>query len=140
LIIKFLGAAYLVWLGAQAIRRRKGFSVARSGSARATMSLPTAARQGFVVGFSNPKAFIIFASILPQFVERGGGQVPAQMLILGLLAFGIALVSDSVWAVVASGLAAWFNDSPKRGQLLGAIGGTSMIGLGLGVALTGDRS
>lgn len=140
LVIKFVGAAYLVWLGMQAIAHRKEFSVAKLSRGRGPMAPLTAARQGFVVGFSNPKAFIIFASVLPQFVDRGQGQVPVQMLILGLLAFGIGIVSDSVWAIIASQLRAWFMASPKRGELLGAVGGTSMIGLGVGVALTGEHA
>lgn len=138
LVIKFVGAAYLIWLGIQAIAHRKEFSVAKVGQERGSMSGFTAARQGFIVGFSNPKAFIIFASVLPQFVDRGEGQVPAQMLILGLLAFSIGIVSDSVWAIIASQMRTWFLASSKRGELLGAVGGSSMIALGVGVALTGE--
>ena len=137
--IKVVGAVYLVWLGIQAIRHRKDFSVARlDDKLGSSLPLFKAARQGFVVGVSNPKAFIIFASVLPQFIDRGQGQVQAQMMVLGLVAFTIGLVSDSVWAVIASQLRTWFNASPKRGELLGAVGGTSMIGLGVGVAVTGN--
>ena len=139
-VIKVVGAVYLVWLGIQAIRHRKDFSVARLDDKHGpSLPLFKAARQGFVVGVSNPKAFIIFASVLPQFIERGQGQVQAQMMVLGLVAFTIGLVSDSVWAVIASQLRTWFNASPKRGELLGAVGGTSMIGLGVGVAVTGNN-
>ena len=60
-----------------------------------------------------------------------------QMLLLGLLAFVIGLGSDSVWALLASRLRTWFNASPRRGEALGAAGGVSMIGLGVGIALTG---
>lgn len=135
--IKFVGAAYLVWLGIQAIRQRRKFSVARLDEGHSeALPLIRAARQGFVVGFSNPKAFIIFASILPQFIDRDHGQVQGQMMILGLIAFSIGLASDSLWAVIASQLRTWFNASPRRGELLGAVGGTSMIGLGLAVALS----
>lgn len=137
--IKVIGAAYLVWLGIQAIRHRKGFSVDRLDERHVTpLPLLTAARQGFAVGVSNPKAFNIFASVLPQFIDRGQGHVQTQMMILGFVAFTIALLSDSVWAVIASRLRTWFNASPNRGELLGAVGGTSMIGLGVGVAVTGN--
>lgn len=137
--IKVIGAGYLVWLGIQAIRHRKGFAVDRLDERHVTpLPLRTAARQGFAVGVSNPKAFIIFASVLPQFIDRGQGHVQAQMMILGLVAFTIGLLSDSVWAVIASRLRTWFNASPNRGELLGAVGGTSMIGLGVGVAVTGN--
>jgi len=75
--------------------------------------------------------------VLPQFVDRGHGHVQAQMLLLGLLAFGIGLASDSVWAVLASRLRSWFNASPRRGEAMGAVGGLSMIGLGVAIAVTG---
>lgn len=137
--IKIAGAAYLVWLGIQALRHRKDFSVDKIADYGASpLPLFKAARQGFVVGVSNPKAFIIFASVLPQFIDRDGGQVQAQMMILGLVAFTIGFVSDSLWAVIASQLRTWFNASPKRGEALGAVGGTSMIALGIGVVATGN--
>jgi threonine/homoserine/homoserine lactone efflux protein len=95
-------------------------------------------RQGFVVGVSNPKAFMIFAAVLPQFVDRGEGHVQVQMLLLGLLAFCIGLGSDSVWALLAARLRTWFDASPRRGEAMGAVGGMSMIGLGIGIAVTGQ--
>ena len=135
--LKLAGAAYLVHLGVQAIRHRHGIRVDDAGVAPAPLPLPRAARQGFVVGVSNPKAFMIFAAVLPQFVDRGAGHVQAQMLLLGLLAFVIGLVSDSVWAVLAARLRTWFNASPRRGEAMAATGGVSMIGLGVGLAATG---
>jgi threonine/homoserine/homoserine lactone efflux protein len=135
-VLKLLGAAYLVYLGAQAIRHRRGIRVADDAPVT-PLSRPRAVRQGFVVGVSNPKAFMIFAAVLPQFIDRGEGHVQTQMLMLGLLAFAIGLGSDSVWALLASRLRSWFNASPKRGEAMGAVGGVSMIGLGVGIALTG---
>jgi threonine/homoserine/homoserine lactone efflux protein len=136
-VLKLLGAAYLLYLGVQAIRHRRGFDVAGAGEPVAALSRARALRQGFLVGVSNPKAFMIFAAVLPQFIDQRQGHVPAQMLVLGLIAFGIALVSDSVWAVLASQLRQWFGASQRRGRAMGAVGGVSMIGLGLAVAVTG---
>jgi threonine/homoserine/homoserine lactone efflux protein len=96
-----------------------------------------ALRQGFVVGFTNPKAYVIFAVVMPEFVDRSRGQGSLQMLLLGLVAFVIGLCSDSLWAVLASQLRRWFNASPARGRGLGTVGGMSMIGLGLAVAVGG---
>ena len=135
-VLKLAGAAYLVWLGVQAFRHRHAFTV-RTGTPTEPPGRGRALRQGFVVGVSNPKAFMIFAAVLPQFVHRGEGHVQLQMLLLGLLAFVIGLASDSVWAVAASGLRQWFDASPRRGEAMGAVGGLSMIGLGVGIALTG---
>lgn len=134
--LKLGGAAYLVWLGIQAVRHRHGIEVT-SDDAGPALGGMRALRQGFVVGFTNPKAYVIFAAVLPQFVDRDRGQGSLQMLLLGLVAFVIGLCSDSVWALLASQLRRWFNASPSRGRTLGAVGGMSMIGLGLAVAVSG---
>ena len=80
-------------------------------------------RGGFVVGVTNPKMLIFLAAALPQFVDRGAGRVPLQMLFLGVLVAVIALVSDSVWALAAGTARAWFARSPRRIEVLGATRG-----------------
>jgi threonine/homoserine/homoserine lactone efflux protein len=138
-VLKLMGAAYLVWLGVQAFRRRKDFRMDVADGLRAgSLPVAKAVRQGFVVGVTNPKAFMILGAVLPQFVDRGEGQVQGQMLLLGLVAFAIGLVSDSVWALIASQLRLWFARSPRRGEAVGAVGGLSMIGLGVGLAVSGE--
>ena len=138
-VLKLAGAAYLVYLGVEAVRHRKQFLTQDQGaSAGKPMTWRRAIRQGYVVGVSNPKAYMILAAVLPQFVDRATGHVQLQLLLLGLLAFAIGLVSDSTWALVASQLRQWFVRSPRRGEAVGAVGGASMIGLGVGLALTGD--
>jgi threonine/homoserine/homoserine lactone efflux protein len=136
-VIKLVGAAYMIWLGVQALRHRRALHV-EPDKRRPAIGLGRAVRQGFVVGISNPKGFIMFAAVLPQFVDRGAGHVQLQMLLLGLLAFAIGMVSDSTWAIVASRLRSWFLSSAKRGEAMGAVGGLSMIGLGVGLAVTGE--
>lgn len=139
-ILKFAGAAYLVWLGVQAIRHRRAFSGGGTGAdGPPSLSWATVIRQGFVVGVSNPKAFMIIGAVLPQFIVRDSGHVQTQMLLLGLIAVAIGVLSDSLWAVIASQLRTWFNGSARRGEALGAVGGTSMIGLGVGLAVTGNH-
>lgn len=140
MILKFAGAAYLVWLGIQAIRHRKAFSVQNAGvDGLPALTWHKVIRQGYIVGVSNPKAFMIIGAVLPQFIDRANGHVQAQMLLLGLIAVTIGLLSDSLWAVIASQLRAWFNASQKRGEAMGAVGGTSMIGLGVGLAVSGNH-
>ncbi|UYM03671.1 LysE family translocator [Solicola gregarius] len=137
-IVKYAGAAYLVWLGIRAIRKRSAVSALTAEHQFAeTQSTWRSLREGFLVAVANPKGFIIFASVLPQFVDRSSGHVPLQMLLLGLLAAVVALMSDSVWAVVASGVREWFARSPRRSEAVQAVGGFSMIGLGVSVAVTG---
>jgi threonine/homoserine/homoserine lactone efflux protein len=139
-VLKLAGAAYLVWLGFEAVRRRKEFLTADAADllGGSPMTWTRAVRQGYVVGASNPKGYMMLAAVLPQFVDRSAGQVQLQMLLLGLLATTIGLLSDSIWALIASQLRVWFNRSPKRGETMGTIGGVSMIGLGVGLAVSGE--
>jgi threonine/homoserine/homoserine lactone efflux protein len=136
LAVKLAGAAYLVWLGVQAIRKRATLAEAFSPAVQAR-SDGRAAREGFLVGVTNPKSFILFGAVLPQFVDRTAGDVPGQMLLLALISVSIGLVSDTTWALGAGGLRAWFARSPRRFALVGGAGGLAMIGVGVSVAVTG---
>jgi threonine/homoserine/homoserine lactone efflux protein len=136
--VKLAGALYLVWLGVQAIRHRQALAEAMSGDVPARAGW-RALRDGFVVGVTNPKAFILFGAILPQFVNRGAGHVPAQMLLLALVSVSIGVLSDCTWGLAASGVRAWFARSPRRFAIVGGAGGLAMIGVGITVALTGRK-
>ena len=136
--VKLAGALYLVWLGVQAIRHRQALAEAMSGPVPSRAGW-LALRDGFVVGVTNPKAYILFGAILPQFVNRGAGHVPAQMLLLALVSVSIGVLSDCTWGLAASGVRAWFARSPRRFALVGGAGGLAMIGVGITVALTGRK-
>jgi threonine/homoserine/homoserine lactone efflux protein len=135
--VKLAGALYLVFLGVQAIRHRHSLASAMSSAAGASDGW-RALRDGFIVGVTNPKAFILFGAILPQFVSRGAGNVPAQMLLLALVSVCMGLASDSTWGLTASVVRGWFTRSPRRYALVGGAGGLAMIGVGVTVALTGQ--
>lgn len=137
-VLKLAGAAYLLYLGVQAIRHRRSLMaslaapVERKGIARIVAD-------GFLVGASNPKTVVFLAAILPQFVDRSSGHVPVQILLLGVIFSGIALACDSTWALAAGTARAWLARSPRRLQLLGGTSGLVMIGLGTALALTGRK-
>ena len=135
--LKMFGAAYLVYLGVKAIRDRRSLLAmlqpAQSPSRRRFLL------QGFVVGASNPKTVLFLVAILPLFVQRGGGSVPGQILLLGLVFSAIALVCDNAWGLSAATARTWFARSPKRLELIGGIGGLAIIAVGASVALTGRR-
>jgi threonine/homoserine/homoserine lactone efflux protein len=136
LAVKLVGAVYLVWLGVQAIRHRHRLAAAFEATA-APVSKSRAARQGFVVGIANPKALIMFGAVLPQFVDRSAGHVPEQMMVLALVSLGVGLISDSVWACLASGVRTWITHDPRRLAMVGGAGGLAMIGVGVSIAVTG---
>jgi threonine/homoserine/homoserine lactone efflux protein len=138
-IVKIAGVLYLIWLGVHAIRHRKSLA-----DAMAVATPPRegwrAARDGVVVGLTNPKAYILFGAILPQFVNRTAGHVPEQMLVLALVSVAIGAVSDCSWGFAASAVRAWFARSPRRIEMVGGAGGLAMIGVGVTVAITGRHS
>ncbi|MFB3978889.1 LysE family translocator [Microbacterium proteolyticum] len=136
-VLKIAGAAYLVWLGIQAIRHRRTSGVAAVGTVRSPWTL---LREGMIVGLTNPKTIAFFVAVLPQFVSPSSGPVWAQLLILGLLFQVLALACDSVWALAAGTARAWFARSPRRISTLSGAGGVLMIGLGGTLALTGAKT
>ncbi len=137
-VVKLAGAAYLVWLGVQALRDRRELA-AVADVAIGARSVRRVFLEGFVVGISNPKGIVFFAAILPQYVQPGAAPAAVQMLLLGLVFVAIALVSDSAWGLAAGTARAWLAGSPRRMELMGGAGGLVMVGLGLQLAMTGRR-
>jgi threonine/homoserine/homoserine lactone efflux protein len=135
-VLKLAGAGYLIFLGVQAIRHRHslaealGRPVERKSTARIVID-------GFTVGVTNPKVIVFFSAILPQFVDRQAGNVPAQIIALGAIFAAVALLSDSAWALAAGTVRAWLSRSPRRLALLGGTGGLAMIAIGTRLAFTG---
>lgn len=137
-VVKFAGAAYLVYLGIQAIRHRSRVSApVTSVAPRSTLRLLS---EGLVVGITNPKSIVFFVAILPQFVDPAAGPIPFQLGELGLVFVVLALVMDSTWVFTASAARHWFARSPKRLSNLGIAGGVAMIGLGGTLAVTGVKN
>lgn len=137
-VLKLAGAAYLIYLGLQAIRHRKALAVAFDSTA-APLRTRRIFVDGFVVGVSNPKSVLLFAAILPQFADPAAGRLPLQLFLLGMICVFIALVSDSMWALLAGIARGWLGRSPRRLAAVGGGSGAVMVGLGLQVAFTGRR-
>jgi threonine/homoserine/homoserine lactone efflux protein len=137
-VVKLAGAAYLVWLGVKAIRHRRALTDAMLVAA-APRSGWKAAAEGFTVGVANPKAYVLFAAVLPQFANQAAGHVPLQLLLLSLVSLPIGLISDATWGMAASGVRSWFARSPRRLELVGGLGGLAIVGLGVTLALTGRK-
>ena len=133
-VVKYAGAAYLVYLGVQMLR---------SSSAEAPAAIPATPlrrvfRDGFVVALLNPKTAVFFAAFLPQFLSPDGAPV-FQGLALGSLFVAIAAVTDSAYVLAAGAVAPALRSSglSRIGQRLG---GGVFIGLGVYTALAGSRA
>jgi threonine/homoserine/homoserine lactone efflux protein len=134
-VLRLAGAAYIVFLGVQAIRHRRALSTVLDVTA--TRASRHIVREGFIVGVTNPKAIVFFTAVLPQFVDPDGTAVPLQMTVLGLISVTVAFVCDSAWGVLAGTARAWLAGAPHRLERLGGAGGLVMIGLGARLAATG---
>ena len=136
--IKLAGAVYLVWLGIRTFRHRRALAAAL-GRRVAPKSGRRILREGFVVGLTNPKAAVFFAAVLPQFADPARGDVPVQLLALGLVFVAMAMVMDSLWALAAGTARERLIASPARLEAIGGAGGVVLVGLGVGLAVAGRK-
>jgi threonine/homoserine/homoserine lactone efflux protein len=137
--VKLAGAAYLIFLGVRAVRHRRLLPEALAAVAGAPRRGARTVLDGVVVGASNPKTIIFLTAILPQFVGRASGHVAAQILLLGVVFSGIALVCDTLWGVAAGAFRSWFARSPRRLESVGGVGGLAIVAVGVRLALTGRK-
>jgi threonine/homoserine/homoserine lactone efflux protein len=138
-VLKVCGAAYVIWLGIQAIRHRADARAAMDAVDTTTVARASALRSlrvGFTVGLTNPKTIVFFVAFLPQFVNEPAGHTGLQLALLGVVFGAMAACSDSVWALAASRARDWFARRPTRLDKLGVAGGVMMIGLGATLAAT----
>jgi threonine/homoserine/homoserine lactone efflux protein len=131
-VLKLAGAAYVVWLGIQAVRHRAD---ARQALEQGLVVRRTTGpvRAGLLVGGTNPKTLVFFAAFLPPFIDASAPAAP-QLLLLGLVFSLLAVTSDCVWALAASRARDWFARRPARLDALGATGGVMMVALGVVLA------
>jgi len=135
-IVKYLGAAYLIYLGIQKILNSNNNS--EEGVVKQE-SLSRIYWQGFAVNILNPKTALFFFAFLPQFVDPAKGNVIAQNMLLGAVFVGMAIITDSMYALLASSVAGRLSKN-RRFQKGGRyFAGLVYIGLGVTTALTGAR-
>jgi threonine/homoserine/homoserine lactone efflux protein len=135
-VVKYLGAAYLIYLGL-----RKLFTP-DNGSEKEEVKRESLSRvywQGFFVNILNPKTALFFFAFLPQFIDPAKGNVIGQNLMLGAIFVGMAIITDSMYALLASSLAARLSGNKRfqKGQRIFA--GLIYIGLGITTALAGTK-
>ena len=131
-VVRYAGAAYLILLGIQALRR-SGQPVGRT--APLVPADRRLFRDGVLVNVLNPKVAVFFLAFLPQFIEPSAGSVPAQMLVLGAVYVVVALLLDAGWAL----LAAVVGRVMTVGRNLERASAGVYFALGVAAAVTGER-
>lgn len=131
--VKLAGAAYLIWLGIQALKS-DGSSFVTEGSGR-DRAFFTIYKQGALVGLLNPKVAIFFLAFLPQFVVQGAGPVPAQLFLHGLLIIVVAGVVEPPLVIVGDKLVSKLRGNTTIGLWIERTLGTLLVSLGIGLAL-----
>ena len=131
LLVKYLGAIYLITLGVKAWRDRSTFSPQHSTS---SMSFHRVFWQGVLSNVLNPKIAIFFLAFLPQFVDKAGSQVTLQMIALGVTFAFFGLCFLLVVGYSSGSIGSWLTNRPRYAQSLQRFAGGMLIGLGVRLA------
>ena len=136
-VVKYLGAAYLIYLGIRTLRREDAqFLEADNGDPR----LVHIFGQGVLVNVFNPKTALFFLAFLPQFVDPARGYATLQILQLGILFALMGWCSDSIWALLAGTVAERIRRNVRLRRMQRNVSGGGLIALGLASAFSGTRS
>jgi threonine/homoserine/homoserine lactone efflux protein len=138
--VRWLGAAYLIWLGVRRLLAKDEPSGSGKGLDASRLGLRRIFAQGVVVNVLNPKTALFFFAFLPQFVDTSRGSVPFQVLVFGVAFVLLGLVSDGAYAVAASAGAGWLRRRPGVARASRLVSGGVLISLGVTTALAGSRS
>ncbi len=134
-ILKYAGAAYLIYLGVKTLlSREKPLEVAQIKQ----QSLRRIFYQGFVVNLLNPKTALFFFAFMPQFIDPQRGSAATQILCLGVILSGLGFLSDLTYALSAGSLGYWLRGNFKLPRAGRYFAGSIYIGLGAATALTGS--
>ena len=135
-LFKWGGVLFLIWIGAQAIRKAGPVGEGDADQVAGASSKKKAVRAGAVVGFTNPKNLIMFTVIVPQFISQDAGNLPLQMILLGLIPMVVGVICDCSWALTAAKARGWITGSARRMTNVQRAGGVSVIAVGASVAVT----
>ena len=135
-VVKYVGAAYLVWLGLRKIFAPGTTPDVETAAPR--LSHLRLYREGFIVNLLNPKTGLFFFAFLPQFVEMSRGHVAMQIAFLGLLFTGLGLITDGCYAVAAGTAGYWIKRNRGYLRFERYISGTILVGLGVTAAFAGN--
>lgn len=135
-IVKYLGAAYLIYLG---VRRLLATEIPQKPLTLKRQSLIGIFRQGVLVAILNPKTALFFFAFLPQFVDSSVSSFTSQLLTFGCLFVFMAIVTDSLYALLAGTVGQLLKATRSFLRVEGYLVGTVYIGLGLVAALSDTK-
>jgi threonine/homoserine/homoserine lactone efflux protein len=133
-VVKYVGAAYLVYLGVRKLLERPEERQELLVAGRSRLFL-----NGALVQLLNPKIAIFFVAFLPQFVHSSRGPVAFQILVLGTIFTLLAILSDGAYVLLAGAVGGWLRTGRRTRSWLARFSGGVYIGLGLTAALSGSR-
>jgi threonine/homoserine/homoserine lactone efflux protein len=130
-IVRYAGAAYLVYLGVRKLlERAEPQDAVSSGRSRLFLN-------GVLVQLLNPKIAIFFLAFLPQFADSSNGPVAVQILVLGTIFTLLAVMSDGAYVLLAGAVGGWLRTGRRARVWLARLSGGVYIGLGVSAALSG---
>lgn len=132
-VVKWVGAAYLIWLGVSALRSKGGSFV--SERVQSNASALSIAKQGVIISLLNPKVAIFFLAFLPQFVVAGAGPTWAQLALHGILIIVVAAVIEPPLVLLGDRMTNRLRSSQKLGLWMDRTMGALFIGLGVRLVL-----
>ncbi len=135
-IVKYLGAVYLIYLGVRTFGTQKVRSGGEDFEPKKKSQLFA---QGFIVNLMNPKTALFFLAFLPQFVNAQR-DITLQIIFLGAIFTSIAMISDSLYALVAGTAKNWLSGNAAVARFQKYLSGSIYIVLGITTALSGSRT
>ena len=132
LALKYLGAAYLVWIGLRMLLARQAVRAPAETRGR---GFAAAFRQGMLTNVLNPKVALFFLAFLPQFVSMQAAHPQLGLLVLGLSFIGTGTVWSMVLALLGGKIHHLLTTRPRLGQWMDRVCGTVLLGFGVKLAL-----
>jgi threonine/homoserine/homoserine lactone efflux protein len=133
--LRLAGAAYLLYLGVQALRSARRGSPLAGAEPNARVSGRYAFARGLLTNLANPKSVTFVVALLPQFVDRGLGHVPLQFTVLGAIFVAFEILVDGTVGLASGRIGNWLSRRRRARQALDAGSGTIMVALAGRLAL-----
>ncbi|MBF0289474.1 MAG: LysE family translocator [SAR324 cluster bacterium] len=134
-LVKYAGAAYLIYLGIKLFRSHTAIAAEGNGEAMSCMII---FRQSIIANVLNPKVAVFFLAFFPQFIDQVHGNPQLQMIVLGCVFVILAWAGFSIIGLCSGWIREFFKKNPKTEKRISQAAGILLVLLGLKLALSGD--